>query len=86
MKLRHTAIVVRDMPLMLEFYKSHGFKVVDDHREHVRIAKLEDSDGNVLELLRYASQSESRLRKAGISHIAFTLDPEDNIMELVCTD
>ncbi len=83
MKLRHTAIVVKDMSRMLEFYKSKGFRVIDDHTEQVRIAKLEDNNGGKLELIKYASQSDSNLRKLGISHIAFTIDPEENPIEEV---
>ena len=83
MRVRHVAIVVRDMEKMLAFYQSLGFEVLSDTTEDVRIIKLHDGDGAGLELLRYESQSENSLRKKGISHVAFTCDPEGNYVEVV---
>jgi len=50
--------------------------------ENVHIIKLQ-KDGDVIELLQYESMSENNLRKLGISHIAFTTDPDGNYLEIV---
>ena len=78
MHLRHVGIVCQNIERMLKYWGKLG-KVIDDHTEQVRIVKLD----NGIELLQYESQSENNLRKAGISHIAFTADPEENFLEVI---
>ena len=63
----------------IEYYKGLGLEVLSDHVEKVRIVKFD----NGIELLQYESQSETNLRKAGISHVAFTHDPDGNSLEVV---
>lgn len=83
MNTRHVAIVCKDMDKMLEFYQGLGFVPIYDKEEKVRIVKLQDNHRYVLELLQYESMSETTLRRLGISHISFTLDPEGNAIEMV---
>ena len=79
-KLRHVGIVVQDMNKMIEYYRNKmGLRVESDKVEKVRIVKFETG----IELLEYESMSEHTLRQKGISHIAFTTDPENNFIELV---
>jgi len=63
---------------MIDFYSKYG-RVTDDHIETVRIVKFD----NGVELLQYESQSEEGLRRLGISHVAFTQDPDGNYVEVV---
>jgi len=83
MRLRHVGIVTQQADKMKAFYQEQGFTPYYDAEEKVRIIKLRDSSGNTLELLQYESQSENTLRKLGISHVAFTQDPDGNNMEVV---
>ena len=77
-KLRHVGIVTSDIEKSLDYYKTvYNAKVLDDQIEKVRIIKLD----NGVELIQYESQSENNLRKVGISHIAFTIDPDGNPQE-----
>ena len=84
MKIRHIGIVVADMDFTAPFYEElfHA-KRHYDKKEKVRIVKLEIGNGVALELLQYESMGESTLRKRGISHVAFTTDPEGNNLEIV---
>ena len=82
MKHRHTGIVCRDIGIMKEYYQELGMKPVYDEKIETRIVKFDSG----LELIQYSSdapESTSALLKQGISHIAFTTDPEENIIELV---
>lgn len=79
LKLRHVGIVCENIDDVLPFYLGLGMKVVYDQIEKVRIVKL---DGQI-ELLQYESMGKSTLRLMGISHIAFTQDPENTILEIV---
>ena len=86
MKLRHIGIVCQNIDKMAAFYTSFGFIVVYDATEKVRVMKIQDPDnkGNpLIELLQYETMGESTLRQRGISHIAFTEDPEGNAIEIV---
>ncbi len=79
-KLRHIGIVTQNIEQMLQYYGIlQGTSVIDDHIEKVRIVKLD----NGIELIQYESQSENNLRKVGISHVAFTQDPDGNYLEVV---
>ena len=81
-KHRHTGIVCNDIDKMIASYKGLGLTVQSDIEDTVRIVKFKEG----LELLQYGSQavqSKSRLLKQGISHIAFTIDPEGNCVESV---
>ena len=79
MPIRHIGIVCQNIDNMIPFYQQLGMKVLYDAVEKVRIVKL---DGGI-ELLQYESMSGNTLRQKGISHIAFTQDPEDNYLEVV---
>ena len=81
--IRHIGIVTQDLEREKTFYKNMGLVCIYDATEHVRIVKLKDDGGHILELLQYESQSENTLRQKGISHVAFTEDPEGNYLELV---
>ena len=84
MRIRHIGIVVRDMESQKRFYTNVlGLTPFYDEVEKVRIVKLRDRDGIVIELLQYESMSETALRSKGISHISFTQDEEGNPVELV---
>ena len=79
-RLRHIGIVTQDIDRLIPYYtKVCGGKIINDHTEQVRIVKLD----NGIELIQYESQSENNLRKVGISHIAFTQDPNGNYLEVV---
>ena len=78
MNIRHVGIPVWDMELVLRYYKKLGLKVLSDKTEKVRIVKLQDTNGMVLELLKYESQGPGKE-----PHVAFTRDPEDNLVEVV---
>ena len=78
MNIRHVGIPVWDMELVLSFYQKLGLKVLSDKTEKVRIVKLQDTNGMVLELLKYESQGPGKE-----PHVAFTRDPEDNLVEVV---
>lgn len=75
---RHVGIVCNNIEPMIEFYSKLG-KVVYDQVEKVRIVKFD----NGVELLQYESMSENTLRALGICHVAFTLDPENNYLEVI---
>ena len=79
MKLRHVGIVTQDIEKMKEHYQYMGLHLVSDEVEDVRIVKFREG----LELLQYESQSDNSLRQKGISHIAFTVDPDENCLEVV---
>lgn len=79
MKLRHVGIVCENIDEVLPFYQGLGMKITYDAVEKVRIVKL---DGQI-ELLQYESMDGSVLRQKGISHIAFTEDPENTKIEVV---
>ena len=83
MRLRHVGIVTQKADKMKAFYEEQGFTTYYDGVEKVRIIKLRDDKGGVIELLQYESQGESTLRKLGISHVAFTSDPDGNNIEVV---
>ena len=83
MRLRHVGIVTQQADRMKAFYQKQGFTSFYDEVEKVRIIKLKDDKGGVIELLQYESQGESTLRKLGISHIAFTQDPDKINLEVV---
>ena len=84
MQVRHIGIVVSDMERSLKFYADMGFTIAYDKVERVRVVKLNDPETDVkIELLQYETMSESNLRKLGISHVAFTHDPDDNPVEIV---
>ena len=83
MRLRHVGIVTQQADKMKAFYEEQGFTTYYDGVEKVRIIKLRDDKGGVIELLQYESQGESILRKLGISHVAFTQDPDGNNIEVV---
>jgi len=78
MKIRHFGYPIWDMELELKYYLGLGLKVKSDTTEKVRIVKLEDKDGMVLELLQYESQGPGKE-----PHVAFTRDPENNLIEVV---
>lgn len=84
-KLRHVGIVVQDMDKMKDYYSQNGGEVVYDESEKVRIVKLKFPNA-MIELLEFETMSENVLRKRGISHVAFTADPEDNWLEIVKED
>tara|TARA_Y100000310_G_scaffold326287_1_gene391004 strand:+ start:267 stop:557 length:291 start_codon:yes stop_codon:yes gene_type:complete len=86
MKFRHVGIVCQNIDEMAAFYTSFGFSIVYEATEKVRVMKLQDPDnkGNPpIELLQYETMSDSILQSRGISHIAFTEDPERNMVEIV---
>ena len=84
MRFRHVAIVVKNMDKEKKFYIDIiGLIPVYDRVEKVRIVKLHDKNNSIIELLEYESQSETNLRRHGISHIAFTEDKEENLLEIV---
>ncbi len=83
MEIRHVGIVTQQADKMKAFYIEQGFTPYYDEIEKVRIIKLKDDKGGIIELLQYESQSENTLRRLGISHVAFTSDPDGNNMEVV---
>lgn len=78
MKIRHVGIPVYDMHKELHYYLTMGLEIVSDEVEKVRIVKLKDKKGMVLELLQYETQGPGKE-----PHVAFTRDPEDNLVEVV---
>lgn len=78
MKIRHIGIPVYDMNKELNYYLTMGLTIKSDEIEKVRIVKLKDKKGMVLELLQYESQGPGKE-----PHVAFTRDPEDNLVEVV---
>ncbi len=78
MNIRHYGIPVFDMEKELAFYLKMGLKIKSDEVEQVRIVKLEDKNGMVLELLKYETQGPGKE-----PHVAFTRDPEGNMIEVV---
>ena len=78
MKIRHIGIPVWDMNKSMNYYLTMGLEVVSDTTESVRIVKMKDRDGMVLELLKYESQGPGKE-----PHVAFTRDPEENLVEIV---
>ena len=78
MNIRHVGIVVQDMNKELNYYLTMGLTIKSDEVEKVRVVKLEDKNGMVLELLQYESQGPGKE-----PHVAFTRDPEDNLIEIV---
>jgi len=82
MHIRHVGIVTQNIHAEKAFYEGKGFQCIYNRMENVHIVKLQ-KDGDVIELLQYESMSENNLRKLGISHIAFTTDPDGNYLELV---
>ena len=85
MHIRHVGIVTQNIHAEKNFYESRGFRCVYNRVENVHIIKLQKDD-DVIELLQYESMSDINLRKLGISHIAFTQDPDGNFLELVGED
>lgn len=82
MRLRHVGIVTQDIEAMISYYQKLGLVISSDTKEEVRIVKLGNGKTQI-ELLQYQSQSENVLRQKGISHLAFTVDPDGNWLELV---
>ncbi len=78
MRIRHYGIPVWDMEKVLPYYLEKGLKIKSDIKETVRIVKLEDENGMILELLQYESQGLGKE-----PHVAFTRDIEDNLIEVV---
>ena len=78
MNIRHIGIPVWDIEKELNYYLTMGLEVVSDTTESVRIVKMKDKKGMVLELLQYESQGPGRE-----PHVAFTRDPEDKLVEIV---
>ncbi len=83
-KVRHIAFVTQNIEEMRDYYLDKiGGEVVDDHVENVRIIKLR-SGFDMIELLQYDTMAKNNLRRVGISHVAFTHDPDGNMSEEVC--
>ena len=78
MNIRHFGIPVWDIEKEMNYYLTMGLTVVSDTTESVRIVKMKDSKGMVLELLKYESQGPGKE-----PHVAFSRDPEDNMIEIV---
>ena len=89
--IRHTGIVVADLPSAIEYWKSLGFTLKTVQGEFsaytdelmgltgsdVTTAKLTADDGSMVELLHIPSHPEI----SGITHIAMTVDKlEDGIV------
>lgn len=84
MLFRHVGIVTTDIEKLKAFYTERlHLTPIYDEVEKVRIVKLQDKNGMILELLQYESQSENVLRQKGISHLAFTIDDDGNSLEVV---
>ena len=98
LKVHHAGIVVRDMEKMLHFWVDTmgckleaDFEFANDFLDAVqnlgsvvnlRIVKVVDKDGFIVELLEYKShpapiQKNNQLCNCGIRHIAFTVDSVD---------
>ncbi len=95
--IRHIGIVVSDLDKALCFYRDLlGLKIVKDMNEsgayidnisdltgvQVRTVKMAADDGNLVELLFYASHPLGQgkinpINKIGCSHVAFTVDNLD---------
>lgn len=94
--IRHTGIVVNDLEASIHFYtKLLGFRIVKRTEEagdyidnilslknvNVTTVKMTSPSGQMIELLKYHSQSEHQkmreIYEIGISHIAFTVDNVD---------
>jgi len=95
--IRHTGIVVNNLENQFNFYKSLGFKEFSRDVEYgtfiekvtgikdtrLEWIKMKASDGFILELLQYLSNSQefedikAPSNKLGCSHIAFTVDNID---------
>lgn len=87
MLFRHVGIVTQNIDMLKAFYADRlHLNPIYDEVEKVRIVKLKDKNGMILELLQYESMSENPLRKAGISHLAFTIDDDGNNLEVVDVD
>lgn len=81
-EIRHIGIVTQNIDRLKPTYEALGFKKYYDAVESVRVVKMK-SKNSVIELLQYESQSNNNLRRAGISHIAFTVDKDGNFLELI---
>lgn len=72
--LRHVGIVVKDLKQATHTYCQLGFKIIE--RDTIKVVKLADNKGNVIELLRGKWKS----------HIAINLYEDDagNLVEVIC--
>ena len=99
--VRHTGITTTDMDRALRLYRDiFGLKVMIDTIEEgdfvenlvsienvkVRVVKLKDSNGGMIELLQYYSHPKSaeknfinEITNIGCSHVAFTVKDIDEI-------
>jgi len=81
--LRHVGIPTQNIEEEKATYEEHGLKCIYDEVEKVRIVKLQDGNGSIVELLQYETQSENMLRQRGIAHVAFTEMPGHYYIERV---
>ena len=100
MKIRHTGIVVTDMTQATRFYRDLlGLRLIYWETEsndqldeclglrsvQVEIAKLEDEENGVIELLKYkfpeGRKRGNKINDFGISHVAFTLPDLDTFYQ-----
>ena len=99
LKTRHTGLVVKDISASITFYEGLGLKVwkrevekgdflsqvVGLKHAEIETAKLEVSDGSLLELLEYRSHptkpssSKYESNNHGCSHVAFTVQDVQEI-------
>ena len=74
MKLRHVGYPVNDMKKHVTFWKSKGARIIYEVTEQIQVIKFD----NGIELIKYLGNT-----KIDRPHVAFTLDPDENIIELV---
>ena len=74
MKLRHVGYPVNDMKKHVTFWKSKGARIIYEATEQIQVIKFD----NGIELIKYLGNG-----KVDQPHVAFTLDPDENIIELV---
>ena len=101
--IRHIGIVVEDIEKSLSFYRDLlGFEVAKDMFEeggeidvflgmenvYVRTVKLKDSNGMMIELLKFyshrkdaSSNADNQLVNIGCSHFALTVDNLDELYQ-----
>ncbi|KKL50484.1 hypothetical protein LCGC14_2305010 [marine sediment metagenome] len=75
MKLRHVGYPVNDMKKHVTFWKSKGARIIYEATEQIQVIKFD----NGIELIKYLGP-EGMIDRP---HVAFTLDPDENIIELV---
>jgi len=101
--VRHIGIAISDKEKALHFYRDLlGLKIIKDMNEsgdftdkmlglqgvNVNTIKMKADDGNLIELLHFASHQESpdlsrKISSIGCTHVAFTVENLDEIYKML---